>query len=244
MEKHTDHVALIFAGGVGQRMKNKTKPKQFLELYGKPIIIYTLEVYEQHPEIDGIVIACVAGWQEYLEKLIGKYDITKVRAIVPGGATGQESIRNGVYKIHELYPEDSLVLVHDGVRPLIEVEDITGNIRCAEEKGNAVTVAPVVETVGTKGASENETSQIFERDKCLLLRAPQTFRLKEFYETHKKAEAAGRNDFIDSACLMKDYGFRLYTVMGGVENIKITTPMDFYIFRAIVDARENSQVFG
>src|SRR5699024_9219542 len=106
------------------------------------------------------------------------------------------------------------------------------------------TVAPVVETVGTKGERENETSQIFDRSRCLLLRAPQTFRLRDLYDAHKKAEQAGENDYIDSACLMQHYGLQLFTVMGCMENIKITTPMDFYIFRALVDARENSQIFG
>ena len=190
MGKDTENMVLIFAGGVGQRMKSGTKPKQFLELYGKPIIIYTLEVFEKHPEIDGIVVVCVEGWQTYLEELIEKYGIRKVRAIVLGGKTGQESIRHGVYKIHELCSEDSFVLVHDGVRPLIEAEDITRNIQCAREHGNAVTVAPVVETVGTKGERENETSQIFDRSRCLLLRAPQTFRLRDLYDAHKKAEQA------------------------------------------------------
>lgn len=130
--------------------EKRNEAQTVFELYGKPIIIYTLEVFEKHPEIDGIVVVCVEGWQTYLEELIEKYGIRKVRAIVLGGKTGQESIRHGVYKIHELCSEDSFVLVHDGVRPLIEAEDITRNIQCAREHGNAVTVAPVVETVGTR----------------------------------------------------------------------------------------------
>lgn len=238
------NVAVIFAGGVGQRMNTKTKPKQFLELHGKPIIIYTLEVFDSHPEIDGIVIACVDGWHGYLRQLIEKFRIRKVRAIVSGGSTGQISIRNGVYRAHELYDEDSIVLIHDGVRPLIDQDSISRNIACAKKHGNAIMAAQAVETVATGGTEEGKAGEIFERSRCQLLRAPQSFRMKDIYETHRKAEAAGENDYIDSACLMRAYGFELYTVPGGPENIKITTPMDFYIFRAMIDAKENGQIFG
>lgn len=238
------NVAVIFAGGVGQRMNTKTMPKQFLELHQKPIIIYTLEVFDKHPEIDGIVISCVAGWQEYLNSLIDKFRIRKVKAVVSGGETGQISIRNGVYKAHELYEEDSIVLIHDGVRPLIDQESISRNIACVKANGNAVMAAAAVETIATQESGEEKAEDIFERSRCRMLRAPQSFLMKDIYETHKKAEAEGKNDFIDSACLMRAYGYPIYTVEGSPENIKITTPMDFYIFRAIIDARENGQIFG
>lgn len=238
------NVAVIFAGGVGQRMNTKTVPKQFLELHQKPIIIYTLEVFDNHPEIDGIIVSCVEGWQEYLNRLIDKFRICKVKAVVPGGKTGQISIRNGVYKAHELYEEDSIVLIHDGVRPLIDQESISRNIACVREHGNAVMAAAAVETIATQEEGEERAENIFERSKCRLLRAPQSFIMKDIYEAHRKAEAAGEDNYIDSACLMQAYGFPIYTVLGSPENIKITTPMDFYIFRAMIDARENGQIFG
>lgn len=238
------NVALIFAGGVGQRMRPAARPKQFLELHGKPIIIYTLEVFDRHPEIDGIVVACVDGWHEYLQQLLDKFHITKVKSIVPGGKTGQESIRNGIYKLHTLYGDDTVVLIHDGVRPLIDRDLLSRNIACARQYGNAITVAPAIETIAIKSDIENEAGQIIDRSDCQLLRAPQCFLLGDIMDAHRKAQAAGRNDYIDSACLMRDYGHRLHTVMGSSENIKITTPSDFYIFRAIIDARENGQVFG
>lgn len=126
--------AVIFAGGTGTRMNSKTRPKQFLTLHGKEIIIYTLEHFENHPEIDGISVVCIEGWIDYLKKLLDKYQIKKVRWISPGGATGQESIYNGLNAMRGQIADDSIVLIHDGVRPLIDEELITNNIRMAEKK--------------------------------------------------------------------------------------------------------------
>lgn len=237
------NVALIFAGGTGQRMNSKTLPKQFLELHGKPIIIYTLEHFEYHKDIDGIVVVCVDGWQDYLKQKLKLFGITKVRAIVKGGETGQLSIKNGVDKIKELYPDDTVVLVHDGVRPLIDREIITKNIQSVLKNGSAITVSPAIETV-TVLDDNNHVSQILNRKDCYMAKAPQSFRLKDLYDCHQKAFKEQKFDYIDSASLLKHYNFDLTVVEGPVENIKITTPSDFYIFRAISDARENSQIFG
>lgn len=238
------NIALIFAGGVGQRMNSGDKPKQFLELHGKPIIIYTLEHFENHPDIDGIVCVCVKDWIDYLYKLLDKFHICKVKAVIAGGETGQASIRNGIEKISELYPENSIVLIHDGVRPLINEQIITDNINCVREYGNSITVTPVVETVTLCPENKsNEVADVLDRSRCMLARAPQCFVLKDIAEAHKKALA---EDFeaVDSAMLMRHYGHTLHTVTGVFENIKITTPSDFYIFRAIMDARENSQLLS
>ena len=115
------NVAVIFAGGTGQRMNTKTKPKQFLELHGKPILIYTLELFQHAPSIDGIILVMLDSWIPYSEKLIDRFRITKVKSIVEGGNTGQDSIFRGIAKAHELFSEDSVVLIHDGVRPLVDV---------------------------------------------------------------------------------------------------------------------------
>ena len=238
------NVAMIFAGGVGQRMNSKTKPKQFLELHSKPIIIYTLEQFENHPEIDGIVIACLESWIPYMEKLLRKFSIEKVKAIVPGGSTGQESIYNGIEKCYEIFEPDSVVLVHDGVRPIINEKLISDNIRTVKEKGNAITVAPAIETIAVKTEVEGEVGEIIDRSRCEYAKAPQSFILSDIMSAHTKAREENKNDFIDSACLMRHYGHRLNTVEGSAENIKITTPIDFYTFRAIIDARENEQIFG
>lgn len=237
------NIAVIFAGGAGKRMNTKAKPKQFLALHGKPILVYTAEQFQQHEMIDSIIIVMLEGWIGYCKKLVEQYRLTKVAAVVAGGETGQESIFNGLNKAYQLYPEDSVVLIHDGVRPLIDQETISRDIRCVREKGTAITVSPAIETIALKSDTE-AVGEIFDRNRCQMAKAPQCFWLKDIYNCHLKSRREGKNDFIDSACLMKHYGFELYTVEGPWENIKITTPGDFYIFRAIVDARENSQIFG
>ena len=219
------NVAVIFAGGTGQRMNTRTRPKQFLELYGKPIIIYTLEAFESHPEIDGIVVVMLESWIDYMWELIRKYNLKKVKKVVPGGASGQESIYNGLCAAAQFYNEDDIVLIHDGVRPLIDEETITANIRGVKERGTAITVTAAIETITMK----DETGAVGTI-------------LGVHNKMRQDPEASG--GFIDSASLMKHYGYKLYTVQGKPENIKITTPSDYYIFRAMVDARENSQIFG
>ena len=237
------NIASIFAGGTGQRMNTKTKPKQFLLLHGKPIIIYTLEQFQQHKKIDGIIIVCVEGWIGYCRELVDQFHITKVKAIIPGGETGMLSRFNGLKKAAELYPKDTICLMHDGVRPMIDYEIISKNIESVEKHGSAVTVSPAIETIAVRDV-DNKVGSILDRSKCQMAKAPQSFRLEELLKAHQKAVADGMMDCIDTAYLMQMQGYRLFTVECSPENIKITTPADFYIFRALIDARENSQIFG
>lgn len=236
------NIGVIFAGGAGKRMHSESKPKQFLELYGKPVIIYTLEVFEKHREIDGLVVVCIESWIPYLEKLIRQYEITKVRSIVPGGSTGQDSIYQGLKKANELYDDDSIVLIHDGVRPLISDQTISDNIRTACEYGNCITCIPTIETFMVH--QEDGSFHVPERKDSLVARAPQTFILKDVLNAHEKAQQFDKHDFIDTCTLMNHYGYRLNTIIGPMENIKITTPMDFFLFKAIVEARESEKAFG
>lgn len=236
------NIAVIFAGGTGQRMNTASKPKQFLELHGKPIIIYTLEHFQRHAQIDGIVLVCIADWIAYCRDLLEKWHIDKVTAIVPGGSNGQMSIFNGLRGAMEHYPADSIVLIHDGVRPLINEQIITDDIACAKQNGNAITVYPAIETVVVK--EDGRVGEILPRSQCEFAKAPQCFRLGEIYRAHLKAQEEGLLEFIDSASMMQHYGCELVTVPGPAENIKITTPVDFYIFRAVVDAKENMQILG
>lgn len=237
------NIAIIFAGGTGQRMNTKTKPKQFLELHSKPILVYTLEQFQRHKRIDAIILVSLDGWIEYCYELIDQYHLKKTKVVVAGGDTGQESIFNGLKAAMELFPKNSNVLIHDGVRPLIDENTINKVIDCVEEYGTAITVSPAIETIALK--RENDAIvEILDRSKCALAKAPQCFKLEDIYQAHLQCQKERKLDFIDSASLMKYYGYRLYTVEGPSENIKITTPGDFYIFRAIVDARENSQIFG
>jgi len=237
------NIAVIFAGGTGQRMNTKTKPKQFLELHGKPIIVYTLEIFQEHDQIDGIVLVMLKEWIPYAKKLLKKYNLTKVVDVIPGGHTGQESIKNGVFRAGELYSHDSIILIHDGVRPLITAETITNDIECVHRFGNAITTAQAVETI-TINNEKNVVGNIVDRSKVEIAKAPQCFILRDLVDVENKAAADNQLSFIDTASLMKHYGHILYTVKGPRENIKITTPMDFYLFRAIMDARENLQIEG
>lgn len=236
--------ALIFAGGTGTRMNSKGKPKQFLELHNKPIIIYTIEKFENNKDIDNIVVVCHPDWIDYLANILQKFFIHKVSKILKGGATGQESIRNGIIHLYENRKTDEdIVLIHDGVRPLINDEIISLNIETVKLKGNCITTAPVTETVVKANESE-DIDQIYDRSACRLARAPQSYYVRDVYENHMKLVQEGDPAMVDTAMLMNHYGCQLHMVPGPVENIKITTPMDFYIFRAIIDAQENSQIWG
>ncbi len=237
------NIALIFAGGTGQRMNSSTRPKQFLELHGKPILIYTLEQFETHEFIDAIVVVCVESWIDYCKGLIEKFGIKKVSCVMAGGKTGFLSRYLGISQAYEMFPPDSLVLFHDGVRPLIDHDTITRNIQCAKKYKSAVTVSPSTETVALQ-EEKNKVGRIIDRSQCQLAKAPQTFILKDVYQAHKEAVEKGIEDCIDTAYLMQKTGHSIHTVQGKPENIKITTPADFYIFRALLDAKENTQIFG
>lgn len=239
------NIAVIFAGGVGSRMNSKSLPKQFLSIHGKPIIIHTLEKFENNKRIDAIVIACVESWIEYLQRLIENYGITKVKRIVPGGSTGQLSIYSGLCAADEL-PDSSeaVVLIHDGVRPFITSKLIDDNIDSVNEHGSAITSVAAKETVLMLGKNGNEIASIPDRSATRLARAPQSFYLKDILGAHRKVMAEGLDNFIDSCSLMQYCGHNLYLVDGPMENIKITTPEDFYTMRALLDAKENEQIYG
>ena len=235
--------ALIFAGGSGTRMNSKSRPKQFLQFYGKELIIHTVENFQNHDEIDYIVIVCIEDWIPYLKKLLKKYQMDKVRAVVSGGVTGQESIFKGLKAIKTFdKDEKSIVLIHDGVRPFINEDVISSCIKSVKEKGSAITVVPANETIIT--SEDGKISAITDRSKCCLARAPQCFYLGDILDAHHKAIKDGNLNMIDSASLMKFYGHELYTVQGNADNIKITTPADFYTFKALYEVRENQQIFG
>lgn len=238
------NITIIFAGGTGKRMNTKAVPKQFLELHGKPVIIYTLEQFENHPEIDQIILVCLSSWIDYAKKLLRKFQITKVTSVVPGGLSGQESIFHGIDTAYrQSQDKKDIVLIHDGVRPMINQETITKCLSCVKKNGNAITTTPAIETIFVNG-NNGQVGKIFNRSDCAMARAPQCFYLQDIYGAHLKAQSEQRNDFIDSAMLMQHYGAKLYMVDGPVENIKITTPTDFYLFRALLDAKENMQIVG
>lgn len=244
------NIAVIFAGGVGTRMHSKEKPKQFLEIFNKPIIIYTLEWFENNSDVDAIVIACVEPWIPVLQSMIDKYQIKKVRKIVPGGKTGQLSIYNGLCAAKEVAAdqkendhEKDVVLIHDGVRPLINDQLISDNIAAVRARGSAITAGIVKETIVVID-DEARIQQVPNREFSRVAKAPQSFWLDDIWNAHNKALEEGRENFIDSCTLMQHYGYKLTMVDGPYENIKITTPDDFYTMRAILEAKENAQIYG
>lgn len=242
------NIAVIFAGGSGLRMHTKSRPKQFLDLNGKPIIIYTLELFDNHPGIDAIVVACIESWIPFLEKQLRKFEINKVVKIVPGGESGQGSIYNGLcaaeayIKSKNVASEDTTVLIHDGVRPLITEETITDNINKVAEVGSCITCIPATETLVVK--QHDGSLEIPSRADSLIARAPQSFLLSDILTAHRCAIDEKKNDFIDSCTMMSHYGYRLGTIIGPMENIKITTPTDFFVLRAMVKVHEDQQIFG
>lgn len=237
------NIALIFAGGVGTRMNTKAKPKQFLDLHGKPIIVYTLELFQTHPEIDGIVIVMVADWIDYTKELLARYQLTKVVDVIEGGETGQLSIFNGLEAAEKHFSADSTVLIHDGVRPLINHDIITANIEQVKRSGNAITTSPAIETFVVVD-DDMVVQEVPARKHSRLAKAPQSFILSDIIGVHRKALENEITNSIDSCTLMSQYGYNITLVEGPVENIKITTPTDYFMFRAIIESRENSQIFG
>lgn len=239
------NIAVIFAGGVGSRMHSKEKPKQFLEMYNKPIIIHTIEHFENHPLVNAIVVVCIKNWIPYFENLLYKFRIEKVKKVVSGGTTGQLSIYNGLKAAKEVAKDQkAIVLIHDGVRPLINEKLITDNIESVKKHASAITTATVKETILVVNDKTSTIDYVPNRKNSRVARAPQSFWLDDILFVHEKALAEGTTDCIDSCTMMQKYGYNLFLVDGPGENIKITTPEDFYTMRAILEAKENAQIYG
>lgn len=233
---------LIFAGGTGQRMYTRSKPKQFLEVHGKPIIIYTLEHFEYHQDIDEIVIVCIKEWIEELWGILKRYGMTKVTTIVPGGETGHDSIRIGLEAIKDTAKTDDIVLIHDGVRPLINEDLISRNIEGVRKNGNAITAEATRESV-VRSEDGNVICDVPPREKMYVAKAPQSFRFGDIFELYERAKKNGHRS-IDSAHLLSIYKQPMYMIKSTKNNMKITDPADYYVFRALCEAIESQQVYG
>lgn len=220
------NIALIFAGGRGTRMTMADRPKQFLEINEKSILCYTIDHFEKHPLIDGIVVVTTADWLEYTKKIL--LDYKKVISVIVGGDTALNSQYLGLEEVVKLNEDNAVVLIHDGVRPLIDEQIITSCIQSVKEKGNGITTAPAIETI-IRIDDEGNIIETLERTNCQLARAPQAFYLKDILEVHRKSIREGKHNYIDSATMMQDYGFTLHSVVGSADNIKVTTTTDYYI---------------
>ena len=234
--------ALIFAGGIGARMNSTVIPKQFLKLYGKSILMYTIQNFEKHNEIDNIVIVCLESYMHQLQQEIEYFKIKKVSKIVPGGGTAQESIYNGLKSMKDRVSNDEIVLIHDGVRPCIEQRIISNNIKVVREKGNAITVDYAIETISTIN-NDDTISNIIDRNSIRIAKGPQSFYYKEILKMYETSKEEGFTS-IDSAQIMNYYGVELNTVLTSAYNIKITTDVDYYIFKALLQMKNSKEEIG
>jgi 2-C-methyl-D-erythritol 4-phosphate cytidylyltransferase len=234
------NIAVIFAGGIGSRMSSDNLPKQFLKIHGTPLIVHTLQHFQDHPDIDGIAVSILPAWRERFAQLVAHYDLTKVKWIVDGGATGQESRHRAIRAVAAECPEDSVVLVHDGVRPLINAQLISDNIRTVRERGAAITCTKSNETIVSSAGEEID--DVLPREHLYAAQAPQSLRLSTAREIYDRAVADGDDDSIDTATLLRRYGHAIFRVEGPRSNIKITTAEDYYICRAFFDVIERSQI--
>lgn len=236
------NIAAIFAGGIGSRVTAATLPKQFLQVHGTPLIVHTINHFQYHPEIDGIAVSILPEWRDHFAQLVVRYNLTKVRWIVDGGPTGQESRHRALRAISADSPPDTVVLLHDGVRPLIDADLISANIRTVVEHGPAVTTTKVTETIVS--SADDVIDDVMPREHLYTAQAPQSLRLETALEIYDQAVADGDNDSIDTATLLRRYGHTIHRVDGPRSNIKITTVEDFYICRALFDVIEHNQIGG
>jgi len=239
--------ALILAAGVGQRMRNGGLPKQFLKLNDKPIIIYTLEKFEQNEDIDDIVIVCHGNYVEYMEKLVSIYQISKASKIVVGGTDRQSSVKRGLEAICDNDgKKDDVVVIHDGVRPLVTNNTIYENVRMAKLTGCAITVHPVTESVVVTDEEKIEIGDFKKRSATYSMTAPQSFKLgiiSDLYEDLKENSIDGV-PLLDAAMVYANAGGEVHMVKEQSPNIKITTPEDYYILKAILEMEEQKYIFG
>ncbi len=230
-------LALIIAGGSGNRM-HQDIPKQFLTVNERPVIVYTLEAFEKHPEIDAIAVVCIEGWEHVLKAYARQFNISKLQHVVPGGKNGMESIRNGVFELEKHYGPDDLVLIHDAIRPMVSAEIISDNIRVAREFGNAVTAIPCAEAmIQTEDGIVSTNS--FPREKLKRTQTPQAFRLGEICALHRRAMAAGVTNSVASCTLMIEMGEQVFFSAGSEKNIKLTTVEDIDIFKALLSSNRS-----
>ena len=237
MEARVKKIALLIAGGSGNRM-GQDIPKQFLSVNERPVIVYTLEAFQNHPEIDAIAVVCIEGWDQVLWAYARQFNITKLKHVVPGGKTGQESIRNGVMELEKHYDPKDIVLIHDAIRPMVSAEIISDNIRVALKYGNATTVIPCAEAM-----MQTEDSVVsvgsYPRERLKRTQTPQAFRIGDICDLHRKALEAGITNSVASCTLMVEMGKQVYFSAGSEKNIKLTTLEDIDIFKALLATKRS-----
>lgn len=234
------NIALVIAGGVGSRMRQDI-PKQFLSVNDKPVIIYTLECFQKHPAIDAIAVVCLEGWEDVLRVYCKQFNITKLKWIVKGGENGQSSIRNGIFKLREECNENDIILIHDAIRPMLSDEIISNNIATCKQKGNAITYIPCAEAMLESDNKEFAISQI-DRSTLVRTQTPQTFYLKDIASLHEEALEKEITNSVASCTLMLELEKKVYLTLGSEKNLKLTTPDDLEIFKALLSVKRDEWI--
>lgn len=233
------NVAMLIAGGKGVRT-NQDIPKQFLNINDKPVIIYTLQAFEKHPEIDAILVVCIDGWQEMLRAYARQFNISKLRWIVTGGENGQASIHNGIVELQEYCDESDMVLIHDAIRPNVSQDIISNCIATCRVNGSAVTVIPCAEAMLLRDSEGAMTAErMIDRDCLARTQTPQAFSLGKLLWAHDEAEKRGITNSVATCTLMIELGEKVSFCAGSEKNVKITTSEDLEIFKALLVAKRD-----
>lgn len=231
------NIALIIAGGSGARM-HQNIPKQFLTVNERPVIVYTLEAFQNHPEIDEIAVVCIEGWESVLWAYANQFNITKLKHVIPGGKNGQDSIRNGVFELEKNHSKDDVVLIHDAIRPMVSAEIISDCIRVTQLHGNAITVIPCAEAMMQTEDGLVSTGS-YPRDNLKRTQTPQGFHIGTICDLHRRALQLGITNSVASCTLMIELGEQVYFSAGSEKNIKLTTVEDLDIFKALLIAKRS-----
>ena len=228
------NIAVVIAGGSGRRM-GQEMPKQFIHVDGKPVIIYTLEGLQRHPQIDAIEVVCIDGWQDTLQAYVKKHGIDKLRGITPGGETAQESIRNGLEALDGQCDDEDVVVVHDGIRPLVDADVLSDVIVTCQRHGNGVTSLPYNEQIFVAD-DDVSTVRYIPRDTLRRVSTPQAYKYGRLRDRYREAFATGVGVSPSSYAntMMVELGERLYFAAGSERNIKLTTAEDLELFRAFL----------
>lgn len=236
------NIAIIIAGGSGSRM-GQDIPKQFINVYDKPVLIYTLESFQRHPLIDAIEVVCIDGWENVVWAYAKQFSIDKLKWITKGGNTGQESIRNGVYNLEDKCSADDIIIIHDGIRPLVEPSVLTDVINKAQKYGNAVTSMPYNEQIFVVSKDdETTTTEFIPRETLRRVSTPQAYRFDLLDGKYKEAfeKEIGIYGSHYTNTMMVELGVTLHFAAGSDKNIKLTTKDDLEMFKGYL-ARDKEQ---
>lgn len=234
------NVAVVIAAGSGHRM-GQDIPKQFINVYDKPVLLYTLENFQNHPQIDAIEVVTLEGWIDFVWAYARQFGITKLKWVIAGGATGQESIRNGVYNLEGQCDENDIVIIHDGIRPLVDETVLTDVLAVCEKHGNAVTSMPYNEQIFLVD-DETSTTKYIPRETLRRVSTPQAYRFgnldRRYHEAFEKEIGIYGSSYTNT--MMVDLGERLYFAAGSDRNIKLTTKGDLELFKSYLTSDKDS----